>query len=801
MLLVLIRKMVILVEFKKIIDNKFIFFDGAMGTMLQQAGLPIGDLPESYNILHPEIVYDIHKKYIDAGADIITTNTFGANTLKLKNSSYDVEQIIRNAVSIAKKAACEKLVALDIGPIGQLLEPIGTLSFDESYEVFKEQVTVGAASGADLILIETLSDLYEAKAAILAAKENCNLPVFCTLTFQQNGRTLTGTDPLTMVHVLEGLGVDALGVNCSLGPKEIRPLVDKITNYASVPVMIQPNAGLPRSKNGETVFDLTPEEFSREIRTMAQSGVSIIGGCCGTNPDFIKATKAAFKSLSPVKITPQKLTTACSSTKTIIIGQEPKIIGERINPTGKKKLKAALKENDLDYVLSEAIRQKEAGAHILDVNIGLPELNEKEIMIKVIKEIQGIIDIPLQIDSPNGDVIEAGVRIYNGKPMINSVNGKIESMKTILPIAKKYGACVIGLTLDEKGIPNTAEERVKIAGKIIDTAVSYGIPKENILIDCLVLTASAQQKEVMETLKAIQLVKEKYGVKTVLGVSNVSFGLPQRKLLNRTFLAMALAFGLDAPITDPLLESNMEAFHTFNVLSNHDEGSEKYIATYKNDNQKEISPNIEIHKNLKQIIIDGIKSDASKKTKELLTAMDPLEIVNTYLIPALDFVGDQYEKEELFLPQLIRSAETVKASFEVIQSYLLKNGKGSLSNGKIILATVQGDIHDIGKNIVKVLLENYGFYVVDLGKDVPIQTVVEKAKEHNIKLIGLSALMTTTVKNMEETIKALRENHIDCKIFVGGAVLTKSYADMIGADFYAKDARESVAIAQKILTK
>nr|WP_207669677.1 homocysteine S-methyltransferase family protein [Marinisporobacter balticus] len=793
--------MVILVEFKKIIDNKFIFFDGAMGTMLQQAGLPIGDLPESYNILHPEIVYDIHKKYIDAGADIITTNTFGANTLKLKNSSYDVEQIIRNAVSIAKKAACEKLVALDIGPIGQLLEPIGTLSFDESYEVFKEQVTVGAASGADLILIETLSDLYEAKAAILAAKENCNLPVFCTLTFQQNGRTLTGTDPLTMVHVLEGLGVDALGVNCSLGPKEIRPLVDKITNYASVPVMIQPNAGLPRSKNGETVFDLTPEEFSREIRTMAQSGVSIIGGCCGTNPDFIKATKAAFKSLSPVKITPQKLTTACSSTKTIIIGQEPKIIGERINPTGKKKLKAALKENDLDYVLSEAIRQKEAGAHILDVNIGLPELNEKEIMIKVIKEIQGIIDIPLQIDSPNGDVIEAGVRIYNGKPMINSVNGKIESMKTILPIAKKYGACVIGLTLDEKGIPNTAEERVKIAGKIIDTAVSYGIPKENILIDCLVLTASAQQKEVMETLKAIQLVKEKYGVKTVLGVSNVSFGLPQRKLLNRTFLAMALAFGLDAPITDPLLESNMEAFHTFNVLSNHDEGSEKYIATYKNDNQKEISPNIEIHKNLKQIIIDGIKSDASKKTKELLTAMDPLEIVNTYLIPALDFVGDQYEKEELFLPQLIRSAETVKASFEVIQSYLLKNGKGSLSNGKIILATVQGDIHDIGKNIVKVLLENYGFYVVDLGKDVPIQTVVEKAKEHNIKLIGLSALMTTTVKNMEETIKALRENHIDCKIFVGGAVLTKSYADMIGADFYAKDARESVAIAQKILTK
>ncbi|WP_207707295.1 homocysteine S-methyltransferase family protein [Crassaminicella thermophila] len=783
---------------KKIIGKEFIFFDGAMGTMLQQAGLPIGELPESFNISYPEVIYDIHKKYIDAGADVITTNTFGANEYKLKDLPYSVEQIISKAVSIARDAAGNKLVALDIGPIGQLMEPIGTLKFDEAYEIFKRQIKAGETAGADLILIETISDLYEAKAAILAAKENCSLPVFCTMTFQQNGRTLTGTDPTTMVHVLEGLGIDALGINCSLGPKEIKPIIEKILKISTVPVIVQPNAGLPKLKEGKTVFDLTPEVFSEEIKNMAQMGISIIGGCCGTNPDFIKKAKKYLEGLYPIKLNNKKLTTVCSSTKTIVIGNDIKIIGERINPTGKKKLKEALRNNNLDYILSEAIKQKEAGADILDVNIGLPEINEKEMMPKIIKEIQGIVDIPLQIDSTNTDTIEAAVRVFNGKPLINSVNGKTESMKSIFPIVKKYGACVIGLTLDENGIPKKAEERAAIAEKIINTASSYGIPKENILIDCLVLTASAQQEEVMETLKAIKLVKDRFDVKTTLGVSNVSFGLPQRKIINRTFLAMALSFGLDAPIIDPLLESNLETIHTFNVLANHDKDAQNFINIYRNDSKKEEPKKLEAKKNLKQIIIDGIKDEAAQKTKELLNSITPLEIVNNYLVPALDLVGNKYEKEEIFLPQLIRSAETVKASFEVIKEHLLKEGKSNISKGKILLATVKGDIHDIGKNIVKVLLENYGFDVLDLGKDVPIEEVVEQTKAHDIKLVGLSALMTTTVKNMEQTIKAIRENHIHCYIMVGGAVLNQEYADMIGADFYAKDARESVTIAQKV---
>ncbi|QZY56073.1 homocysteine S-methyltransferase family protein [Crassaminicella profunda] len=782
---------------KELTSKKFVFFDGAMGTMLQAAGLGIGENPESYNLLHPNIIFDIHKKYIDAGADIITTNTFGANSYKLKDSPYSVETIISSAVSIAKKASESKLVALDMGPIGQLLEPMGTLTFHDAYEIFKEQVIIGEKSGADILLLETLSDLYEAKAAILAAKENSSLPVFCTMTFQENGRTLTGTTPETMVHVLEGLGVDALGINCSLGPKEIMPLVERILKVANVPVMIQPNAGLPKLINGETVFDLTPDNFSKEIQALSALGISIIGGCCGTNPAFIKAVKDSLKNLSPVKTNPVKNTTVCSSTKTIVIGDGVKIIGERINPTGKKKLKAALKENALDYVLSEAIKQKEAGADILDVNIGLPEINEIETMTKIIKEIQSIMDLPLQIDSANPKVIEAGVRIYNGKPIINSVNGKKESMEAIFPIAKKYGACVIGLTLDEKGIPHTAEERVQITEKILHTAKLYGIPKENILIDCLVLTASAQQKEVLETLKAIRLVKEKFGVKTVLGVSNVSFGLPQRKLLTRTFLAMSLSYGLDAPIMDPLVEENIETIDTFHVLTNHDEGSKKYTNRYRKEVKKEVPVN-QVEKTLKEIIIDGIKDEAALKTKELLKTLDPITIVNNYLIPALDTVGDQFEKEIIFLPQLIRSAETVKSSFEVIKEHLRTTGNTNITKGKIILATVKGDIHDIGKNIVKVLLENYGFHILDLGKDVPIETVVKTAKEQNIKLIGLSALMTTTVKNMEETIKSIRKNNIDCKVFVGGAVLTKEYANMIGADYYCKDARESVTIAQKI---
>lgn len=789
------------VEIKDILSRKFIFFDGAMGTMLQNSGLKAGEIPELYNILHPEIIRDIHEKYIKAGADIITTNTFGANELKLKETGYSVEEVISKAVEIAKEAKKDdnnKYVALDIGPTGQLLEPIGTLKFEKAYEIFKRQVKAGVEAGCDLILIETISDLYEAKAAVLAAKENSDLPVFCTMTFGEDGRTFTGTDPLTMVMVLQGLGVDALGLNCSLGPKEMLPTVEKILEYASIPVMVQPNAGLPRIENGETVYDITPEEFAYYIKSMAEKGVAILGGCCGTNDEFIKIVIEELHELKPLEIKHKDITGVCSSSKTVILGAGAKVIGERINPTGKKKFKEALRDNNLDYILTEAINQQEAGADILDVNVGLPEIDEEEVMVKVIKEIQSIINLPLQIDSSSAEVIEAAARIYNGKPIINSVNGKREVMEEIFPIAKKYGACVVGLTLDERGIPAKAEERVEIAERIINTAKEYGIKKEDILIDCLVLTVSAQQEEVIETIKAVRMVKEKFGVKTLLGVSNVSFGLPNRGLLNKTFLAMALSQGLDAPILNPNNKEVMDTINAFKVLSNDDKEAKEYVKIYSQANENKEVTIQNGDKPLRDIIVKGIKEEAAARTKELLKTKGSMEIVDEYLIPALDIVGYKYEKGEIFLPQLIQSAETVKKAFEVIKEKMIEDNQGTISKGKIILATVKGDIHDIGKNIVKVILENYGFDVIDLGKDVPIEMVVETAKKENIKLVGLSALMTTTVKSMEDTIKALRENNIECEVFVGGAVLNQEYADMIKADYYAKDAQESVQIARKV---
>ncbi|MFU0825048.1 homocysteine S-methyltransferase family protein [Clostridium sp.] len=779
--------------------NKFIFFDGAMGTMLQNRGLKAGEVPETYNILHPDIIKEIHEKYIKAGANIVTTNTFGANELKLKDTGYSVEEVITNAVNIAKEAkknSRETYIALDIGPIGQMLEPIGTLSFERAYEIFKRQVEAGVKAGCDFILIETISDLYEAKAAILAAKENSSLPVFCTMTFGEDGRTFTGTDPLTMVTLLEGLGVDALGVNCSLGPKELFPIVEKILEYSSTPVIVQANAGLPKVKDGKTVYEITPEEFAENVKIMAKKGASILGGCCGTDDRYIKRVVEALKDLKPVEIIDKKLTAVCSSSKTVVLGREVKLIGERINPTGKKKFKEALKNNNMDYILGEAVSQVEAGADILDVNVGLPEIDEKEIMVKIVKEIQSIINVPLQIDSSETEVIEAAVRIYNGKPIINSVNGKEKVMKAIFPIAKKYGACVVGLTLDDNGIPSKAEDRVKIAEKIISTAGKYGIKKEDVLIDCLVLTASAQQSEVVETIKAVRMVKESFGVKTLLGVSNVSFGLPQREILNQTFLAMALAEGLDAPILNPNNKVIMDTIRAFKVLSNTDREAKEYISIYSKDEHKETIQR-ENHRDLKEIIIKGLKDEAAEKTKELLNNKDSLTIVDEYLIPALDVVGKKYEKGEIFLPQLIMSAETVKNSFSVIKEKIQLEGKKEISKGKIILATVQGDIHDIGKNIVKVILENYGFEIIDLGKDVPIEKVVETAKKEKVSLIGLSALMTTTVKSMEKTIESLRKNKVPCKVLVGGAVLNKEYADMIKADYYAKDAQEAVKIARK----
>jgi 5-methyltetrahydrofolate--homocysteine methyltransferase len=778
------------------LKSEFIFFDGAMGTMIQKMGLPLGGLLEDFNFTHPEIIEDIHRQYIEAGADIITTNTFGANELKLSLSSHSVEDVINKAMFLAKNQANGRKVALDIGPIGQLLEPIGDLSFERAYDIFKRQVIAGSAAGADLILIETISDLHEMKAAILAAKEHSSLPVFCTMTFQEDGRTLTGTDPYTMANVIGRMGIDALGVNCSLGPSDILPIVSALATATEVPIIVQPNAGLPKIINGQTVYNLSPEAFAKEMKSIAESGASILGGCCGSTPEFISKTRKILRSNKPVFMAVEKSTVVCSATRTVQIGNKITLIGERINPTGKETFKDALRIGNYDYIVNEAIIQRESGADILDVNVGLMDIDEKSAMIKAVSEIQNALDTPLQIDSTKPEVIESALRICNGKPIINSVTGDDESLNTILPLAKKYGACIIGLTLNERGIPKTAEERLAVAGKIINRALSLGIPKEDILIDCLVLTASAQQTEVIETIKAISLVKKNYGVRTVLGISNVSFGLPDRALLNKTFLSMALTSGLDAPIADPLSKEITDAIKAYRVLSGIDEGSSSYLDSFREKSASEANIIELADKTLGQIIIEGLKDSAMEKTYGLLETLNPMEIINEHLIPALDYVGEQYEKKVLFLPQLIRSAETVKISFGVLQEHLSKDGEPRFSKGRILLATVKGDVHDIGKNIVKILLENYGFDVFDLGKNVSPKLIVEESIRLKIDLVGLSALMTTTVDSMTETIKLLHDLNPKCKIFVGGAVLSPELKDQINADFYGKDARAAVSIAQ-----
>ena len=777
-------------------EGKFLLFDGAMGTMLQEAGLKTGELPETYNMTNPDIIRGIHKQFVDAGCDIVTTNTFQANELKLE-CEYSVEEIIESGVRLAKESGV-KYVALDIGPLGQLMEPMGTISFERAYDIFKRQVIAGAAAGADIILIETISDIYEAKAAVLAAKENCDLPVFCTLTYQEDGRTFVGTDPLTGTIVLDGLGVDAQGVNCSLGPKELKPIVDEILKYAKAPVMIQANAGLPKIRDGETVYDISPEEFTEFLELIAKGGAMVFGGCCGTDPEFIRQIRIMLDRLTPVKTTPIKMTAATSGSKTVIFDDVTTVIGEKINPTGKKKLKEALRTNNLDYIIGEAIDQANAGADMLDINVGLPELDEPEMIKKVIREVQGVVNLPLQVDSSSIDAIEAGVRIYNGKPMINSVNGKKDSMEKIFPIVKKYGALILGLALDERGIPETAKERFEIAKKIVDTAATYGIPKEDVLIDCLVLTASAQQAQVKETLEAIRLVKRDLGVKTVLGVSNVSFGLPNREMINSNFLSAAFGAGLDAPIINPMSQPMMESVHSFRVINNEDKDSSFFIEHYSNAEVNRDSDVVsDADRTLKDIIIQGRKEESAPKTIEMLKTSTPMDVVNNHFIPALDIVGDRFESGKIFLPQLIQSAEAVKKAFVIIKDFLDSSGEEKTSKGKIVVATVEGDIHDIGKNIVSMLLENYGFDVIDLGKDVPIATVVDAVKDGDVKLVGLSALMTTTVKSMGATIKALRDENLDCKVMVGGAVLNEEYTEMVNADFFAKDARESVKIANK----
>ena len=788
-------------EIKEYIKDNILIFDGAMGTMLQKNGLQMGENPEIFGFNNPDILINIHKAYLEAGANVVTTNTFGANELKLDKLGYTVEEIVDNAISVAKKAidnvdkSKPRYIALDIGPIGEMLEPMGTLSFDRAYEIFKRQAVQGEKSGANIIIIETMMDLYEAKAAVLAVKENTNLPVFCTMTFDEDGRSFTGCTPESMVATIGGLGVDAIGVNCSLGPKQLLPIVKKITKMATIPVIVQANAGLPNIIGEQAYYDIDEKEFYSGVVEFINSGARIIGGCCGTNPNFIKYISDNIKDIELHKTEIDYKCIVCSPSKFIEI-DKPTVMGERLNPTGRKSLKEALKNENIDYIIKLALEQINAGAEILNVNVGLPDIDEKTVMPKVIREIQGIIDTPLQIDSSNIEALEQGLRYYNGRTIVNSVNGKEDSLEKILPIVKKYGSALVGLALDDKGIPETAEGRFEIAKKIVTRAQSYGIRKEDIFIDCLSLTVSAQQSEAMETIKAIKLVKEKLGVKTILGVSNISFGIPSRKHINNTYLNLALGAGLDLAIINPNEEGMVEAIDAFKVINNVDKGCIKYIDKYGNVSKgsTKLKGNTEL--TLEEVVERGLKEEARDKTIELLKENDANIILDEILIPSLDNVGKKYDSGEIFLPQLIQCAETVKASLNVIKEKLLQENTNNISKGKIIVATVKGDIHDIGKNIVKIMLENYGYEVIDLGKDVPIEKVVQKSKELDIKLVGLSALMTTTVKSMEDTIKALRDNNIDAKVFVGGAVLTEEYAKNIGADYYSKDAKSAIEIAQ-----
>lgn len=787
-------------EILEALKKQRLLFDGAMGTMLQNKGLPVGLEPEYFNLSHPEIVTEIHQAYVKAGADVITANTFQANRVKLKKE--ELPAIITAAIRLAQ-AAKPNYVAYDMGPIGQLMAPMGTLSFDNAYEIFAEQAILAQQAGADVIILETMSDLLETKAAILAIKENTKLPVFCTMTFQEDGRTFVGSDPLTAVLTLQSLGIDAVGVNCSLGPIELLPVIEKMLKYAKIPVMVQANAGLPEIENGQTIYRISVAKYAEAVAKLVEKGVWIVGGCCGTTPDFIKALRGVIEGTPLTKRPPTIVTAVTSGSQTVILNNGLNLIGERINPTGKKRLKEALRNNELSYLLKEALKQVEAGADILDVNVGLPEIDESKMMQQAVQEIQGIVTVPLQIDSSDLKAIETGARYYNGKPLINSVNGKAESMAAIFPIVKKYGGVVLGLTLDETGIPETAEARVAIAEKIVRTAAAYGIPKEDIMIDPLVLTASAQQAQVTVTLETLKLLREKLGVLTVAGLSNVSFGLPNRELMNSTFLASAVAAGLSTPIVNPLSEFLMNTVRALKVINNQDRDATDYIEkshgmTITTTEKKSL--NLQENNgasDLKELIIKGQKEETPILTKQLLTRKSPLEIVNDYFMPALDEVGGRFERGDLFLPQLIQSAEAVQRSQEVLKNYFEAHGEETQSYGKILLATVEGDIHDIGKNIVKMVLENYGFEVIDLGKDVPIEVVVERLREGDIPLVGLSALMTTTVQNMKATIQAVKAADLSVAFMVGGAVLNEEYREFVGADYYAKDALESVTIAKK----
>ena len=804
------------IDFRK----KRYVLDGGMGTMLQSAGMSPEETTTEFGLAHPEILTQIHKKYIEAGADIVYASTFGTNRFKKKEiGECTLQKAVRIQVQAAVKAkeimaaqGREVAVAIDLGPLGELLEPMGTLSFEDAYDAFREVIQAGCDL-ADLIVIETMTDLYEVKAAVLAAKETCDLPVVVTMTFEENGRTFTGVSLQAMALTLEGLGVDAMGINCSLGPVEIFPMAEKLRSLTDLPLVIKPNAGLPDPATG--AYDITCDQFVEKMEDFLKLGIELIGGCCGTTPEYIEGlAKIAAKfggTEDSAKPSEEKKTLQVCSGNTVVTVDHVTVIGERINPTGKKRLKQALLDEDFDYILSQAIEQIDAGAEILDVNVGVPSLDDVKMLPLVIKKLQSITGLPLQIDSGNPEAIEAALRVYNGKAIVNSVNGEEKVMENILPLVKKYGAAVVGLTLDENGIPNKAEDRFAIAKRILERALEYGIPRENVIIDCLTLTASAQQKEVVETLKAVRMVKEQLGLKTALGVSNISFGLPLRPIINRTFLTMAMECGLDLPIINPNSEDMMASIFAFHVLHNIDENATAFIERYgdaaletsKISQKKDISvtgssANGDGSHDIFYCIEKGMKADTVVAVEKLLQDHTEMELVNDFLIPALDKVGQGFEKGTIFLPQMLQAATAAQAGFDIVKTKLAESDKETVSLGQVVIATVKGDIHDIGKNIVKVIMENYGFQMIDLGRDVPPETIVETVKEKNIKLVGLSALMTTTLKSMEETIVAVKEAAPDCKVMVGGAVLTADYAEKIGADYYCKDAMKSVEAAQEV---
>ena len=785
---------------KSLLNKRRIYFDGGMGTLLQKKGLKPGEKPELWNITHAEDITDIHLAYLNAGSNVITTNTFGASCLKFDN----LEEIISSAINNARKAIelfegekDDRFVAFDMGPTGKMLEPIGDMPFEKAVEVFAENVRLAAKYGADLIIIETMNDSYETKAAVLAAKENSDLPVFVTNVFDEKGKLMTGADAKAMIAMLEGLGVDAIGMNCSLGPKQMLPRVEEYVKYASVPVIVNPNAGLPRSENGVTVFDVDSDGYAEIMKEIALLGASVLGGCCGTTPEYIEKTVKATSGLPFVPCEKKDYTLVSSYTHAVEIGDEPVLIGERINPTGKKRFKEALRNNELPYILSEGIAQQEKGVHILDVNVGLPEIDEDEMLLSCVKALQEIIDLPLQIDTVKISSMEKAMRIYNGKPMINSVNGKKESMNAVLPLVKKYGGVVIALTLDENGIPDTAEGRCAVAEKIIAECEKYGIDKKDIIVDPLAMAVSSDERSGRVTLDSVELIRKKLGVKTSLGVSNISFGLPDRASVNAFFLAMAFEKGLNCAIMNPNSTEMMRSYYTYRALRGYDKGCLEYIG-YANENAsatESVSAAKEDTDTLSYCIVKGLREKAYEKAQKLLETEKGLDVINNHIVPALDIVGKQFEEKTLYLPQLLMSAEAAGKAFEAVKTAISTDSDEA--KGEILVATVKGDIHDIGKNILKVLLENYGYKVTDLGKDVPPEVIVKTAKEKNIRLIGLSALMTTTVEAMKETIDLLRRDYPEAKVMVGGAVLTPEYAEMIGTDFYGKDAMAGVRIAEQ----